>query len=609
MRTLQIFASLTLIAAAATAQVTYTYDKGGHLTVINYGPAGTITYSYDAAGHLIGRAVSTTPAVAAISSISPSSVNAGGGTFILTVNGSGFISSDVVLCNGAALATTFISSTVLQTTVPASLIAQQGSISIRISGSGVQSSTVALNIGASSPAPANVYYFAHLAFGGGWQATLTYVNYSPQAMSCQTSFFSDSGAPLPVPFAAGTSAVRSDNLAAGGDIHDQTQAPAGADLLTGWAAAQCTGPLKASLLYRSYKGTVAQGEAGVNAVTDPTTEFVSFAQTETGMAWANPSPSAADVTITVLDATGKTLGTKIMTVQPNQHGQANIGPLLGLSSFTGSLQITSSVPILTLLINFEAPPAFSSLPPADLPSGTPLAGGGAGGTAPGAATYYFPHLAFGGGWQSTLTYVNYSPASVSCQTTFYGNSGGALPVPFAAGTASTRTDNLAAGADIHDQTTAAAGVGLTEGWAEAQCTGPVKASLLYRLYNGSVPQGEAGVNAVTAPATEFASFAQIATGIAYVDPSSSSPATITIAGLDAAGAILGSTKVILQPNEHGVGNIGPLLGLDSFTGSVQITSTVPILSLLVNGEAYPVFSSLPPADLPGGTALSSQTTK
>jgi hypothetical protein len=52
---------------------------------------------YDAAGHLLGRVVSTTPAVAAISGISPSSVNAGGGTFILTVNGSGFISIEVVM--------------------------------------------------------------------------------------------------------------------------------------------------------------------------------------------------------------------------------------------------------------------------------------------------------------------------------------------------------------------------------------------------------------------------------------------------------------------------------------------------------------------------------
>jgi hypothetical protein len=45
------------------------------------------------------------------------------------------------------------------------------------------------------------------------------------------------------------------------------------------------------------------------------------------------------------------------------------------------------------------------------------------------STYYFPHLAIGGGFQTTLTYVNYSPQSVSCQTTFYSDSGGALQVP------------------------------------------------------------------------------------------------------------------------------------------------------------------------------------
>ena len=592
----KIFASLALIAAAATAQVTYTYDKKGHLTVINYGPAGTITYTYDAAGHLIGRAVSTTPAGAAISSISPSSVNAGAGTFILTVNGSGFISSDVVLWNGTALATTFISSTVLQATVPASLIAQQGSISIKISGSGVQSGTVAFNIGASGPAPANVYYFAHLAFGGGWQATLTYVNYSPQAVSCQTSFFSPSGAPLAVPFAAGTSAVRSDNLAAGGDIHDQTQAPAGAGLLTGWAAVQCTGTVKASLLYRLYSGNLAIGEAGVNAETAPATNFVSFAQTATGIAYANPSSTEATITLTVRSSSGAILGSTNVMLGANQHSQGNIGPLAGLNSFTGSVQVTSNVPILVLLLNAEAYPVFSSLPPADVESGEQ------------ATTYYFSHLAFGGGWQSTLTYVNYSQQPVTCQTSFYSDSGGQLPVPFSAATSSTRNDILAAGGDIHDQTQAAAASTLLTGWAKAQCTGPVKASLLYRLYNGAVAKGEAGVNAATVPAMEFASFAQTLTGIAYANPSPTQ-ATMTITAFNATGTMLGSTQVMLAPGQHAQGNIGPLLALGSFTGSVQVTSSVPIVALLVNAEAYPVFSSLPPADVPGGTALSGQAAK
>jgi hypothetical protein len=46
--------------------------------------------------------------------------------------------------------------------------------------------------------------------------------------------------------------------------------------------------------------------------------------------------------------------------------------LLGLQSFTGFVKITSTIPIVSLSLNFEAAPIFSSLPPGDLPSTTPL---------------------------------------------------------------------------------------------------------------------------------------------------------------------------------------------------------------------------------------------
>jgi len=456
-------------------------------------------------------------------------------------------------------------------------------------------------------AQAQTEYFPHLAVGDGWQTTFTYVNYSATSVSCQTAFYSDSGAALAIPFAdAGTVSTRTDNLAAGGSIHVETRAAANAGLFSGWAEGQCTGPVKASLLYRLYNGSVAQGEAGVNAMTAPASDFASFAQTATGVAYANPSTSPATVTILALDANGNHLGAHTVTLAPNQHGAANVGPMLGLSSFTGSLEVTSTTPIVAVFVNAEAFPVFSSLPPADLPAGTPLAGYGEKSTASTATTYYFPHLAFGGGWQSTLTYVNYSPASVTCQTTFYSDSGAALPAPFADSAGATRTDKLPAGGDIHDETQAAATAALLTGWAEAQCSGPVKASLLYRLYSGGVAVGEAGVNAMTMPATEFAAFAQTATGIAYANPTTST-ATITIAAFDTTGAELGTYKTTLAANQHGLGNIGPLLGLSSFTGSVEVTSTAPIVAVLVNAEAYPVFSSLPPADLPLGTAMSGLT--
>jgi Bacterial Ig-like domain (group 2)/Divergent InlB B-repeat domain len=458
----------------------------------------------------------------------------------------------------------------------------------------------------SAPAVSGAsYYFPQLAFGGGFQTTLTYVNYSPQPVTCQTMFYSDAGGALQVPFPGGPVSQRTDNFAAGADIHVETNAAAGSQNQGGWAVAQCSAPVKASLLYRVYSGGVPQGEASVNATTTPTTEFVTFAQTYTGLAYANPSATAATVTINALSSGGNLLGTTSFGLAPNAHGAANIGPLLGLNSFTGSIQITSTVPIVSLSLNAEDFPVFSSLPPGDLPAGTALAtGNGSGGSTNGTFTSYFPQLAFGGGFQTTLTYVNYSPQSVTCKTMFYSDAGGALQVPFPGGPVSQRTDNLAAGADIHVETNAAAGSQNQGGWAVAQCSAPVKASLLYRVYSGGVPQGEASVNATTTPTTEFATFAQTYTGVAYANPSASA-ATVTITALDSAGYSLGATFFPLAPNAHGAANVGPLLGLTSFAGSVQVTSTVPIVSLSLNAEDFPVFSSLPPGDVPAGTLLGS----
>ena len=451
------------------------------------------------------------------------------------------------------------------------------------------------------------YYFPHLALGGGFQTTLTYVNYSPQNVSCQTTFMSDSGTLLPVPFGGAATSSRTDILGPGAGIHAQTTADLAAPVQAGWAQAQCTAPVKASLLYRDYSQGVPQGEAGVNAASAPASEFVTFAETRTGVAYANPSALPATVTITALSAApGPPLGSTTVQLQPNAHSAANIGPLLSLSSFTGSVQITSTAPIVSLSLNAEAFPVFSSLPPGDLPDSTPLAsstGSGTPVTTPFTNTYYFPHLAFGGGFQTTLTYVNYSPQPVSCQTTFLSDSGTSLPVPFGGAAVTSRNDNLGAGASVHDQTTADAAAPVQSGWAQAQCTGPIKASLLYRLYSQGVAQGEAAVNASAAPSTEFVTFAETRTGVAYANPSAAS-ALVTVTALDlATGLSLGSTSFMLAPKAHGAANIGPLLNLSSFTGSVQITSTVPIVSLSLNAEDFPVFSSLPPGDLPDNTPL------
>ncbi len=219
-------------------------------------------------------------------------------------------------------------------------------------------------------------------------------------------------------------------------------------------------------------------------------------------------------------------------------------------------------------------------------------------------TYYFSDFAYAEHWESTLTYNNYSQQTVTCTTNFYGDNGAPLGVPFAQGTVTTRTDVLAPGGSIHDQTTAPHTGNVIEGWAVGTCNGPVQASMLFRQFTSAgVAVAEAGVNAEVAATSEFATFAQTATGVAYANPSPTQSATITFTVYDNTGARLGSGNVTLGPLAHSAANIGPLLGLQPFTGFVKITSTIPIISLSLNYEAAPIFSSLPPGDLLSTTLL------
>ena len=179
-------------------------------------------------------------------------------------------------------------------------------------------------------------------------------------------------------------------------------------------------------------------------------------------------------------------------------------------------------------------------------------------------------------------------------------------VSFAAlGTVVSRTDVLPPGGSVHQETNVDLSAPLAPGWARATCSGPVKASLLFRRRNSEgAPTAEAGVNAAAVPATRFVTFAeqgegQFGTGVAYANPSDTS-ATVTFTARDAAGATLPSVNRTLSPGGHAAHGMSELFDLTSFTGSIEVTSTEPIVSLSLNFEADPVFSSLPPGETPAG---------
>ena len=465
--------------------------------------------------------------------------------------------------------------------------------------------TAEFDAAVAPPAGDQIYYFPHLAVGAGWQTTITYINYSSDEVSCRTDFLSDQGAPLPVSFPSlGPVVRRTDVLPPGGSVHEETDVSLSSQPAAGWARAACSGPVKASLLFRQYDSAgLAVAEAGVNAAAVAATHFVTFAeqaagQAGTAVAYANPSDTAAAmVTFTVKDEAGRTLDSFDRTLMPGEHGAKNMAGLFDLSSFTGSLEITSTEPIVTLSINAEAAPIFSSLPPGELEP-----------SAQGATTYYFPHLAVGASWQTTITYINYSAEAVSCRTDFLSSQGTPLTVSFPGlGAVTSRTDALPPGGSVHEETDVGLSDPAAAGWARAACTGPVKASLLFRQYDSAgAPTGEAGVNAAAAPATRFVTFAEQAagqpgTGVAFANPSDTATAVVTFTARDEAGRTLDSEDQELMPGEHGAENMAGLFSLNSFTGSLEITSTEPIVTLSINAETAPVFSSLPPGELDEST--------
>ncbi|MCY4588399.1 MAG: hypothetical protein OXB98_20415, partial [Bryobacterales bacterium] len=222
----------------------------------------------------------------------------------------------------------------------------------------------------------------------------------------------------------------------------------------------------------------------------------------------------------------------------------------------------------------------------------------------GPTTYYFPHLAVGASWQTTITYINYSPQEVTCRTDFFSGQGTQLTVSFPGrGRVSDRSDVLPPGGSVHEETDVGLSAPLVSGWARADCTGPVKASLLFRQYDSAgVPTGEAGVNAAAAPATRFVTFAeqeagQPGTAVAYANPSDTSTVVVTFTAKDEEGQTLDSVDRTLMLRGHGAENMAGLFDLSSFSGSLEITSREPIVTLSLNAEAAPVFSSLPPGEL------------
>ena len=141
-----------LIGSAGTANVTVTTPSAGTSSPLTF----TIA----------------TPTGPAITSISPSFATPGSGSFIMTVNGTGFTAASTVQWNGSPLVTTVSGPTQLQASVSSTLLVAAGPASVTVVTGSTTSNAVSFTIGAPNT-PSLTTLSPSTATVGGPQLTLT----------------------------------------------------------------------------------------------------------------------------------------------------------------------------------------------------------------------------------------------------------------------------------------------------------------------------------------------------------------------------------------------------------------------------------------------------
>lgn len=164
----QLTAQVTAAQVAAVASVP--------VTVINDSAAGGTS-------NVVQLAI-VAPSPVTVTSLTPAGLNAGASATVLTVTGSGFLSSSVVQWNGAPLTTTYVSATSLTAIVPAADLTSPGSVPVMVTnGPGAASSApVTFAIGEQTAPMITALAPATVTVGNGaFQLVVTGTNFLPSA--------------------------------------------------------------------------------------------------------------------------------------------------------------------------------------------------------------------------------------------------------------------------------------------------------------------------------------------------------------------------------------------------------------------------------------------
>ena len=291
-----------------------------------------------------------------------------------------------------------------------------------------------------------------VASAGGWDTSLTLVNLGTAPGEALLNLYANDGSPLTLPFtfpqqpSLGTvlSSSLDENLDAGATLVLDTTGPA-SQALVGASQLLTSGNMSG---FAIFKYVPSGQEAVVPLETRNAGSYVlafdNTGQLATGLAITNLATSAADIGVVLRNDTGVQIGTGSISLAAEGHASFMLTDAQQGFPITAGIRGTvefdtpqgGQIAVLGLRANG---PAITTLPV--------LANvGTAGGT--------MPHVASGGGWQTTFTLVNTGTSAANATLNFYDNNGSPLTLPLefpqtgAVATEASVSQSIAAGATL-----------------------------------------------------------------------------------------------------------------------------------------------------------------
>jgi hypothetical protein len=190
-------------------------------------------------------------------------------------------------------------------------------------------------------------YFPHLADGGPvkdqWQTSFVFVNPHPSIpANVVLSMFADDGQRLSLDLGGGGASVQAVTIPPLGSVTLRS-AISFPTTITGYAVAVTDLPVQATVLFRRIMNGVPQAEISA-AATLPSTQYVSPATRDLGIAIVNIYDVPKSFLITAFDSNGATAGTSAVNLAAHAHSSFDLSARIPSlpASFTGSVKITPS---------------------------------------------------------------------------------------------------------------------------------------------------------------------------------------------------------------------------------------------------------------------------